>query len=326
MGRGVFFDDYEDFKHISEKVESEQAEFVACWPPPQDPKDSTRRSESNDSVDEDSDEEEVAKSRLGAGDVAGVRRSAVEPSDESGSSDDDLDSDVDRPNKKRRRRSSTDNTALTRSRDTAHRAVSAQPKDTLWQAVRDPSGSGDVYYWNVETGKTSWDTPEGYQPSREPISGAELASNGNLLETDGVEACDDGKAVPTSKSGVSTTVLKDKTRSGAQGDHVESESTPIHDRENESGGGECSPKTGGNVRGSNAEVDDGIQDIELVEPSTDQERALIVKTAKFVAEKGNSVENKLLDQKKSQFGFLEPSHSLHGFYRYQVDLEGVAFW
>ena len=38
MARGVFFDDYEDFKRISEKVESEQAEFVACWPPPEDPK------------------------------------------------------------------------------------------------------------------------------------------------------------------------------------------------------------------------------------------------------------------------------------------------
>eukprot|EP00959_Pyramimonas_sp_CCMP1952_P295897 6189372-Pyramimonas_sp.AAC.1 len=35
MGRGdPFFDSYDDFKRISEKVESEQAEFVACWPPP----------------------------------------------------------------------------------------------------------------------------------------------------------------------------------------------------------------------------------------------------------------------------------------------------
>jgi hypothetical protein len=31
----VFFDSYEDFKRVSEKVENEQAEFVAVWPPPE---------------------------------------------------------------------------------------------------------------------------------------------------------------------------------------------------------------------------------------------------------------------------------------------------
>eukprot|EP00976_Prorocentrum_cordatum_P106526 1194470-Prorocentrum_minimum.AAC.3 len=49
--------------------------------------------------DEDEDEDEVAKPRRGAGNAAGVPRLAVESSDESGSSDDDLDSGMDVPNK-----------------------------------------------------------------------------------------------------------------------------------------------------------------------------------------------------------------------------------
>jgi hypothetical protein len=64
----------------------------------------------------------------------------------------------------------------------------------------------------------------------------------------------------------------------------------------------------------------------MVEPETEQELALIVKTAKFVAAKGDSVEAKLLEQKKAHFGFLDQSHALHRFYRCQVDLEGVSFW
>eukprot|EP00959_Pyramimonas_sp_CCMP1952_P459362 9478140-Pyramimonas_sp.AAC.1 len=235
---------------------------------------------------------------------------------------------------KRRRSSSAGDTVLTRSRDTtAHLAVSAEiVRDDLWQAVHDPS-SGDVYYWHVETGETSWETPDGFQPSREgaSISGAELVSSGNTSGTGRVaEGGGQGKEVPTSTADVSMTMLKDDTASGALGARVDSDATRCHDTGNggRTEGSERLPMTERNVRGSDvAEIDDRIEiTIDMVEPNSDQERALIVKTAKFVAEKGTSVEGKLLDQKKAQFGFLEPTNQLHGYYRYQVDLESVAFW